>query len=250
MFERFLVPIYLPAWLHKPLVRAKRAFIPPTSAGVKPSANGIDISGERNVEWSFLSKEMPEGPGEALEFGCEHAYMSLLAAQKGFHVLAMDLEDQPFTWRHPLVEFRKGNFLEMDLQRNHFDMIINCSSVEHVGIAGRYGITETEENGDIEVMKRFAEILKPEGLLLMTVPCGLDVVLAPWNRVYGAERLPRLLAPFRTLKESYWVKNGENQWETSLREAALAFSPIYDRTDAYKCAYALGCFVLQRQRTP
>src|SRR5260370_14828346 len=159
MVENLLVPIYVPGWMHRTVLRVKRAFIPPA-----PSPPAITIWGERNVEWAFLSTEMPSGPGEAIEFGCEQGYMSLLAAQKGFHVIANDLQEQSFTWQHPSVEFRQGDFLKLDLPCNHFDLAINCSSVEHVGVAGRYGITTNQSEGDTEVMKRLADILKPGGL--------------------------------------------------------------------------------------
>jgi SAM-dependent methyltransferase len=244
MFERVLVPVYLPKWLYKPLLKAKRALIPPT-----PPVSRINILGERNVEWTFLSVEMPNGPGEAIEFGCEQGFMSLLAAQKGFHVLANDLQKQPFTWQHPNVEFRQGDFLQLDLPSDHFDLAINCSSVEHVGIAGRYGIELNQDEGDIEVMKRLADILKPGGLLLMTAPCGRDAVMAPWHRVYGAERFPRLFASFRVVKESYWVKDGNNRWVAATRQAALDFQPRNDPNDGHGCSYALGCFVLAKSNS-
>lgn len=241
MAERYLVPVYLPAWIYKSLVRVKRLFIPPAS--LTPAVN---IWGERDVEWSFLSKEMPDGPGDALEFGCEHGYMSLVAAQKDFHVLANDLQKQSFTWQHPNVEFRCGDFLSLDLPENHFDIAINCSSVEHVGVAGRYGITAERSEGDIQVMQRLADVLKPGGLLLMTAPCGRDAVMAPWCRVYGAQRLPRLFAPFRVVKESYWIKDAQNRWVASTREDALDFQPRHDPTNPHGCAYALGGFVLRK----
>ena len=110
MFKKVLVPIYLPTWLHRVLRGVKRAFASP--GPVKPL---INIVGERNVEWAFLSNEMPNGPGEACEFGCEQGYMSLLAAQKGFHVVANDLQGQSFTWQHPNVEFLQGDFLKLTL---------------------------------------------------------------------------------------------------------------------------------------
>jgi SAM-dependent methyltransferase len=241
MAERYLVPIYLPAWVYKSLVRVKRFFVPPASL-----TSAVNIWGERDVEWSFLSKEMPDGPGEALEFGCERGYMSLVAAQKGFHVLANDLENQSFLWQHPNVEFRCGDFLTLDLPKNHFDLAINCSSVEHVGVAGRYGITAEQSEGDIEVMRRLGEVLKPGGLLLMTAPCGRDAVMAPWCRVYGEQRLPRLFAPFRVMKECYWIKDEQNRWVSTTREAALAFQPRHDPSNGHGCAYTLGCFVLRK----
>ena len=189
---------------------------------------------------------MPCGPGEAIEFGCEQGYMSLLAAQKGFHIIANDLEEQTFLWRHPNVEFRQGDFLKLELLRDHFDLVINCSSVEHVGVAGRYGIKLNEDEGDIHVMNRLAEILKPDGRLLMTAPCGRDTVMAPWCRVYGPQRLPKLFECFRVEKEEYWTKNEANQWVRSNREAALNFEPRNNPSDPYGCAYALGGFVLQK----
>src|SRR5713226_5092133 len=153
MAEKFLVPVSLPHWLHEPIRRVKRALIP----AARPAAF-VDIHGERNVEWSFLSAEMPSGPGEALEFGCEQGYMSLVAAQKGFHVIANDLEEQVFTWKHQCVEFVRGDFLSIPLPLNHFDLAINCSSVEHVGVAGRYGIGVRDDEGDIRVMERLAGV--------------------------------------------------------------------------------------------
>jgi SAM-dependent methyltransferase len=243
MTEKLLVPIYLPNWLRKSMIRAKRVVIPP-----KPI--NINIHGERSVEWTFLSKEMGNGPGQALEFGCENGYLSLLAAQKGFHVSAVDLEPQSFTWVHPLVKFRQGDFLTMDLPSNHYDLVINCSSVEHVGVAGRYGITVEQEGGDIEVMERFAKILKHGGIVLMTAPCGQDAVLAPWCRVYGRQRLPKLFSFFSLVKETFWVKNAENQWTICGRDAALDFEPHHDPSDPYACSYALGCFVLRSSGYP
>ncbi len=241
MAERFLIPVYLPVWLHQPLRRLKRFFFP---AAAPP--NPVNIEGDRNVEWTFISAELPEREGTALEFGCEAGYLSLFAARKGYRVVAVDLEEQRFTWYHPAVEFRAGDFLKLDLPKNHFDVAINCSSVEHVGIPGRYGITEEQSDGDIEVMRRLAEVLKPGGILLMTAPCGQDAVMAPWHRVYGPQRLPRLLAPFGIEKECYWVKDSANRWVESTREDALAYVPRHDPRNPLGCSYALSCFVLRK----
>ena len=236
------IAVPMPEWLYKTLSRIKRSLSP------KPAAlPTIDINGERNIEWSFLSTEMPNGPGKAIEFGCENGYLSLLAGYKGFHVVANDLQEQYFPWKHPRVEFLAGDFLKLDLPANHFDLAINCSSVEHVGVAGRYGITVDTDDGDIQVMRRLANVLKPEGKLLMTAPCGQDAILAPWCRVYGAQRLPSILAPFDVLKETYWIKNDRNQWVESTRDSALGFQPRNDSTNPHLCAYALGCFVLRRK---
>jgi SAM-dependent methyltransferase len=241
MTEKLLVPVYLPSWLRSLVVRTKRAFMPPAAA-----PEPINISGERNIEWAFLSTEMPSGPGTAFEFGCEQGYMSLLAAHKGYRVIANDLQPQSFTWRHSAVEFLEGDFTKLDLPADHFDLAINCSSVEHVGVAGRYGITVQQDEGDLEVMRRLAKIIKPGGLLLMSAPCGRDAIMAPWCRVYGPQRMPHLFAPFEVFKEAYWIKDAANRWVTCSKEQALSFQPVHAPTDPHGCAYALGGFVLRK----
>lgn len=70
--------------------------------------------------------------------------------------------------------------------------------------------------------------------------------MAPWCRVYGAERLPKLIAPYHLEKESYWIKNPENQWVACSKGDALDFVPRYDPNNAHGCAYVLGCFVLRK----
>ena len=245
IFERYLMPVYLPARLYGSLVKVKRLFIP--SAFAPDVHHAVNIKGERDVEWAFLFTNLPDGPGKAIEFGCEFGHMSLLAALKGFQVLAVDLQDQPFTWKHPNVEFVKGDFLKIALPRESFDLAINCSSVEHVGVAGRYGIELDEPDGDIEVMERLAAVLKPGGLLLMTAPCGKDAVMAPWHRVYGPERLPKILAPFEILKEAYWVKNDTNQWTISDQATALNSPCRNDPNHGHECLYSLAGFVLRKR---
>lgn len=242
MAEKILVPIYLPRWVRRPLGRLRRALSKPVE-----HHSGINIYGERNIEWSFLCREMPNGPGKAVEFGCEQGFMSLYAAQKGYKVIANDLQEQRFQWFHPDVEFLLGDFLTVELPQGHFDVAINCSSVEHVGVAGRYGIETDQDDGDLTVMKRLADVLRPGGLLLMSAPCGLDTVMAPWCRVYGEKRLPKLFEGFQVLKRAYWLKDERNRWVESTESAAMQFKPINHPLDPHECLYALGCFVLCRR---
>jgi SAM-dependent methyltransferase len=237
MFERFLVPVYLPGWISRKIVKVKRGFIPPA----------INIRGERHIEWSFLSQEMPQGPGEAIDFGCEEGYLSLLAAEREYHVIAVDLQKQDPLWDHSNVEFRFGDFRSLSFPSNYFDLAINCSSVEHVGVAGRYGIALDDDKGDFEVMEKLADVLKPEGRLIMTAPCGRDAILAPWCRVYGRERLPKLLAPFNVEKELYWMKDAMNRWLPVSRNDALDSAPRHDAINPHGCLYGLVGLVLRKK---
>jgi hypothetical protein len=236
---RLNIPVYLPMALYRPLRRLKRAITDRN----RPTRN---LWGDRDVEYSFIAAHMPNGPGKALDFGSGSSYMSLLAALRGFEVIALDLEPQTFPWRHPAVRFIQGDLLKLDLPTNHFDLIINCSTVEHVGLVGRYSVTESRPDGDLEAMARLRELMKPSAIMLLTVPVGQDAVFAPLCRVYGKERLPRLLSGFVLEREMFWVKDAENRWVQCDEETALSFEASAGSWDPLRNVYALGCFVLRK----
>jgi hypothetical protein len=84
------------------------------------------------------------------------------------------------------------------------------------------------------------EVLRPEGRMVMTVPVGQDLVCPPLHRIYGIERLPRLLAGYAIEEQQFWWKRPRRStWEQTDRETALA-------TQGSASFYALGLFVLTR----
>lgn len=78
-----------------------------------------------------------------------------------------------------------------------FDAALSISSIEHDGL-GRYG-DPLNPNGDLDAMKRMRALLRPGGLLYLSVPVGPDAVVWNAHRVYGRRRLPRLLSGWRTV---------------------------------------------------
>jgi len=145
--------VYLPDWLHNLLRRLKRSVAPKTPAA-------IDLSGDRDVEWSFIASRLPSGSGEALDFGCGFGNLSLLAAQRGWHITGMDLLAYPMYWQHENFQFLQGDLLKLDLPAHRFAFIINCSAVEHVGLSGRYGVTLQENDGDLVAMRKLRVTLE------------------------------------------------------------------------------------------
>jgi SAM-dependent methyltransferase len=242
MFERRLVPVYVPRGVFGPLRSLKRLFIP-SKAPTGPE-NVIDLSGDREVEWSYIASRLPMGNGSVLDFGAGHGHMSIHAVQKGYQVVALDLEDNGFLWSHPNLNRVQGDLLKLDLSEKSFDYILNCSTVEHVGLTGRYSVAVEETDGDLAAMRKLRSLLKPTGKMLMTVPCGQDAAMAPWHRVYGRDRLPKLLAGYKIDEEVYWAKKADNRWYVADKADALSFVPTNHPTTAVACSYALACLVL------
>jgi SAM-dependent methyltransferase len=198
-----------------------------------------NLKSERDVEHSWIAANLPEGPGLALDFGCGPFWLGLLAARKGFSVTAINLEPVIWYYEHPSLKFLQGDILKLTLPSDHYDLIINCSSIEHVGLAGRYGVTVSRPDGDIEAMGVLRTLLKPGKVMLLTLPVGRDQVFNPLHRVYGQDRLPKLLEGWKIQKNEFWVKDSLNRWITVEQSVALSMKPV-------KHCYGLGLFVLTR----
>ena len=243
MFEKFLIPVYLPKSLYKSFVNVKRVFVPEKT---EPEPQ-LTLAGDRDIEWAFISSRLPMGQGRVLDFGSGYGNMSIHAIQKGHRVVAIDLQANAFPWSHPNLEILQGDLMQLDLPNNSFDFVLNCSTVEHVGLAGRYGVATEETDGDLVAMQRLRALTKQSGKMLMTIPCGRDASIAPWHRVYGVARLPKLLDGFVVEEEYYWTKKEDNRWHPNDRASALAYQPTSHPTIAKACLYSIGCFVLRAQ---
>lgn len=204
--------------------------------GRAPAPN---LGGDRDVEYSWVAANMAQGPGRAMDFGCGKSWMGLLAARKGYAMTAVDLTDVQWWYEHENLDFVRGDVAKLPLQQDSFDLIINCSSIEHVGLPGRYGVTEEQANGDLEAMATLRNLLKPGKEMVLTIPVGRDRVFLPRHRVYGPERLPRLLAGWEVVKKEFWGKDGSNQWKSMDEQSSLEHDP----SDYY---YGLGLFVLRK----
>lgn len=231
------IPICLPDRLYLMLQALKHRF--------NTAFYDMNLIGDRDVEVSWIASQMPSGPGEALDFGSGGSYLSLIAAHRGFNVTAVDLEPVHWFYAHSQLRFIRGDLLKIHLPKEHFDLVINCSTVEHVGLVGRYGVSEDRPDGDLEAMNRLRELMKPNGVMLLTIPVGQDAVFAPLHRVYGRKRLPRLLSGYIVEKEEFWVKDKKNRWVLCDMETALNFKASV-KSNLLRNIYALGLFVLRK----
>lgn len=237
MVRRIIIPLTIPVpeRIYNSLRRLKRRSDHPTV---------VHHSSERDVEWPFCAAHMPLAGGTALDFGCGRNPIGFLAALRGFEVTAIDLEEVWWPFQHPRMRFVQGDLFDLDLPGQSFDLIINCSSVEHVGLVGRYGIVQNRPDGDLDAMVVLRGLMRPDGVMLLTVPVGQDTVFAPFHRVYGEKRLRSLLEGLRVKHHEYWMKDSSNRWIPASQAEALASRPSGDPADVLTFRNSLGCFVL------
>lgn len=195
-----------------------------------------DLTGDRSIENSWVAAKLPRNPGKVLDFGSGTSDLHLFAVEMGHSVTCVDLEGQNVPYVSSGHKFIKGDLLDIEFGPQKFDAIISCSTIEHVGIAGRYNAPD-KPGDDIVAMKRLAELLAPDGILVMTLPVGEDALYAPYHRVYGAERLPNLLSGWRVEEKEFWVKADHEKWRIVDEQTAL-------REKCSESYYGLGLYVL------
>jgi SAM-dependent methyltransferase len=200
----------------------------------RPPKGGFDLAGEKIIDWGWICVNLPVGRKRALEIGCGESPVIPAMLARGYEVVGMDF-DRKISTQLSGFTFVQGDFNTVELAPG-FDVIVACSAIEHFGLSGRYGSGE-DESGDLKAMRRIRSLLAPAGVVLLTVPVGADMVLRPWHRVYGTQRLPLLLDGFRIVQSRFLIKQPWGPWRESTKDVALGQPPDIRR-------YALGELML------
>ncbi len=200
----------------------------------RPPRGGFDLEGEKLIDWGWICTNLPSGPKRALEIGPGKSPIIPAMLAMGYEVTAVDSSADP-TSVVDGFRFVRGDFNDFPCDQK-FDVIIVCSVVEHLGLAGRYN-SESDPDGDLKAMRRIQVLLEPSGKVLLTIPVGRDVIHEPWHRVYGRQRLPRLLEGFKIVQSRFLQKKPGSAWYATTQEEALD-TPVDIRR------YALGEMVL------
>ncbi len=169
----------------------------------------------RLIEYDFVLSNIADGRKGArqriLDVGCGGSRLPIELANKGHEVYGIDGE--PYPEGHPFT-FVQGDIMQMTFNDNFFELVTVVSTIEHVGL-GRYG-DPVVADGDKQAMAEVERVLKPGGMMIMTIPCGYDTMHRskegmPLGRVYSGQSLVKLLSGFKILEMSYIVKR-KNIW--------------------------------------
>ncbi len=179
----------------------------------------------RLIEYDFAHTNIDRGTSQkklVLDVGCLGSKLPIELVKKGYEVYGIDVGSYP---DQDLFTFIQGDIRQKPFDDDFFDVVTAISTIEHVGL-GRYG-DPVAPDGDKEAMNEIKRVLKPEGQLIMTIPCGQDTICyskesIPLSKVYSPESLIQLLSGFQIMECSYIVKRNRVWFPASVKEAEKA----------------------------
>jgi SAM-dependent methyltransferase len=176
---------------------------------------------DRYIEYPFALSRLPKPPARVLDIGCAGSYFPLILASIGYEAYGIDIRSYSITdkIKHKNFEFRRESILNTSFPAGFFDAACAISTVEHLGLSGRYGAGD-DSSADRKSMEEARRILKPNGIILLTIPFGKAKVIRPYSRIYDSSGVAGLAGGFIREEEKYFMQNSDNDWyECDAQEA-------------------------------
>lgn len=198
---------------------------------------------ERDIEYPWVYKNITDlKDRRVLDVGAKEGLPTTdLLLENQNVVYTIDINASSSREKGNLIAV-KGDIISTSFEDGFFDAVIVVSTLEHIGVAGRYGISDSNELGDFQAMREIFRILKPEGRVLVTVPYGLGRSL-PLNRLYDAGRIDKLFDNFEIISRQYFRFEPKYKMWFEVPEV-LAAKNDWD----HEPWYALACFSAKKSK--
>jgi SAM-dependent methyltransferase len=222
-----------------------------------PSQFGLRLD-ERVVEYPWILAHLPENNVRLLDAGSALNHEVIVTALRNLNLTILTLapEGQAF-WQRG-ISYHYGDIRRMPFRDDWFDHVVCISTLEHIGMDNSYygaSPTETSEPEFQVALREMLRVLKPGGLLLITVPFGKaqDLVVQGnvFARQFDAAMLRQLLATIDN-QNTYIYQYTKDGWNTSTQEACAtmeyynihAGAPLGD--DFAAAARAVACIEIRK----
>jgi len=179
----------------------------------------VEASGEaappdgRMIEYSFVIGKLASlEKGRVLDVGCVARLNFLPAALASIGWEVYGIDTRQFKFRFPNFHFVLGDITRTDFPDNFFDAVYAVSTLEHIGLGGRYGIGKDDPEGDAKALREIKRILRGGGRLLATLPCGKEKRQATLNRVYTRDSLKELFSNWEIKEKVFYTQDNEGFW--------------------------------------
>jgi SAM-dependent methyltransferase len=189
---------------------------------------------ERIVELPFVFRGLRLPPeSRVLDVGSQWSVVPLHLAALGYRTVAMDLAHVP-------IQGGGADLVRADVRRSPFregafDGATMVSTLEHIGI-GFYDESQARED-DVVAMDELRRIVKPGGLLVLTVPFGRGGS-GSLQRAYDGPRLRRVTQGWTWTEARFFARHLASWREVSEEDAS--------REDSVRATRAVATLLLRR----
>jgi SAM-dependent methyltransferase len=207
---------------------------------VKKLSKDLNVN-ERAIEYPWVISRTKNSIGQTiLDVGCRKGLPStdLLCINNNVFGIEPDITESITNSDFTIL---KGDIRATNFQDSFFDLVLIISTLEHIGLKGRYHLQNKDDTGDFKAMTEISRILKTGGRVLGTVPYGCGSSL-PLNRLYTLKRLTELFANFQVNELNFFKYYKKYGLWLEVDEVTAA-SNNWD-TDVW---YSLACFSLQKK---
>jgi hypothetical protein len=168
-------------------------FNPPVPVHHTPGGVEVLLVNERIVEQPFVFGAIASAfatPARILDVGGSESTVGLSLATLGHDVTIVDPRAQPL--RHRNLSHAACRLDELPAGGEPFDAAVVLSAVEHFGLE-HYGVGGADDRLDLAAMATLRELVRPGGLLVLTVPFAAQPSVDDFQRVYDEAGLAELL---------------------------------------------------------
>ncbi len=173
---------------------------------------------DRYIEYPFVLSNLPEtdliNSKRVLDVGCSGSMFPLILKALRYDVMGIDIRSYPMRDR---IAFLQQDITQCHLADNLFDVVTAVSTIEHIGLKGRYGVSAKRRIEGRKAIKEIHRVLKPGGLFLMTVPFGDKYEVTKNHIIYSHATLRTVLSRFSFTYKT--VPSPEADYELALIRA-------------------------------
>lgn len=193
---------------------------------------------DRYIEYPWAIKELGKlKSGKVLDVGSSSTVMWANFFPDQFSFYGVDINTVS---PNKKVKFYQSDIRNTPFRSNFFDAVICVSTLEHIGVVGRYHSND-DPLGDKKAMEEITRITKKGGRLFLTIPFGRADVL-PINKLYTRSRLLPMLSGWKIITQEYFKFNTQfGYWIPVSADVAETTDMLTDRW------YAIALIVAQKK---
>lgn len=188
--------------------------------GHSPQSVAITGINSRIVEVPYCFhalKGLPAG-SRIVDVGASESTLAVSLASLGYEVVAVDPRGYPFT--HPQLRVHHGTLDDLNAAAD-LDAVVFLSSVEHFGLPAYSLDGLVDPDADRRALQGAMSLLRPGGLVVLTVPFGRATV-SDFERIYDRAALEALLDDFGHVQVEVASRADDLTWVMSTPQEAEA----------------------------